>query len=295
MTRILKILGVQAQPLGIGAPFASFAQGVRTLAGDAPTPDIIVFPELHLFHPGAASPGEQNQALREAAQPLDGPLHQDLAALAAEVGVWLVPGSLCERGPAGELFNTAPVYSPQGERVAFYRKVFPWRPTEPYDPGDRFVTFDIPGKGRIGLSICYDAWFPEATRQLAWQGAELILNLVKTTTPDREHELVLARANAIVNQLFLLSVNCAGPVGMGRSVMIGPEGEVRREAPDAAAAFIYDEIDLDQVRRVRETGTCGSNRMWSQFSAADRPVWLPSYEGWIKPQRWSPPAFPFEK
>ena len=59
----------------------------------------------------------------------------------------------------------------------------------------------------------------------------MILNLVQTTTPDRAQELVLARANAIVNQVFVVSVNCAGPDGMGRSIVVDPEGAVLAEAP----------------------------------------------------------------
>ena len=48
------------------------------------------------------------------------------------------------------------------------------------------MTFDIPEVGRIGLAICYDGNFPETFRQLAWMGAELILQLNLTTTSDRE-------------------------------------------------------------------------------------------------------------
>ncbi len=110
-----------------------------------------------------------------------------------------MPGSVCESGPQGQLFNTAVALSPEGHLAAWYRKVFPWRPYEPFDPGDRFVTFDLTGIGRAGFSICYDAWFPEVTRHLAWMGAEVVLNLVRTTTSERAQEVVLARANAIVN------------------------------------------------------------------------------------------------
>ena len=69
----------------------------------------------------------------------------------------------------------------------------------------------MPGTGRAGLSICYDAWFPESTRSVAWLGAEFVVNVVKTIGADRKQERVLAQANAIVNQVFMLSVNCRGP------------------------------------------------------------------------------------
>lgn len=57
--------------------------------------------------------------------------------------------------------------------------------------GNEFSIFEIPGLGCVGLNICYDIWFPEVTRQLTWMGAEVIVNLVRTTTPDRKQELVL--------------------------------------------------------------------------------------------------------
>ena len=56
--------------------------------------------------------------------------------------------------------------------------------------GSEFSVFELPGLGRVGLNICYDIWFPEVTRQLTWMGAELIVNLVRTTTPDRKQELL---------------------------------------------------------------------------------------------------------
>jgi predicted amidohydrolase len=195
---------------------------------------------------------------------------------------------VCERGPAGELFNTAVVLSPQGELVASYRKIFPWRPYEPYVPGDRFVVFDMDDVGRFGLSICYDAWFPEVTRHLAWMGAEVVLNVVKTTTPDRAQELVLAQANSIVNQTFTVSVNCAGPIGEGRSLIVDPEGDIRLASADTSPAVLVATIDLDDVTRVREHGTAGFNRMWSQFLPSDPPLELPLYGGRIDPERWHP-------
>jgi formamidase len=53
----------------------------------------------------------------------------------------------------------------------------------------------------VGLAICYDGFFPEVIRQLAWLGAEVVIQPTLTTTSDREAELIAARANAIFNQL----------------------------------------------------------------------------------------------
>jgi predicted amidohydrolase len=140
----------------------------------------------------------------------------------------------------------------------------------------------------VGLNICYDAWFPEAARQLAWMGADVILNVVKTTTPDRALELVLARANAIVNQVFVVSVNCGGPVGEGRSIIVDPEGTVIAEAPDADPILLAADLDLGAVDRVRAVGTAGVTRMWSQFQPGEPDIKLPVYGGRINPATWQP-------
>jgi predicted amidohydrolase len=201
---------------------------------------------------------------------------------------------LCEADAdaPGAVFNTAVAFSPEGRLVASYRKIFPWRPYEIFAPGDRFVVFDVPEVGRLGFCICYDAWFPEVCRHLAWRGAEVVVNPTQTTTSDRAQELVLARANAIVNQVFVVSVNAAAPLGVGRSLVVDPEGRVRVAADDPSPAVLTDVLDLDEVTRVRQFGTAGLNRMWEQFTDADRPLDLPLYEGRIDPARWRPRSGP---
>ncbi|MDJ0338953.1 carbon-nitrogen hydrolase family protein [Cryobacterium sp. PH31-O1] len=291
MARTVRISAVQAAPLPLSGPLDDFAAQVHRVVTDDPTVQFVVFPELHLYGTEtgpAATLQQRNDRLLASAVPLDDELIVALGAIAREAGVWLLPGSICERGPAGELYNTALVFSPQGELVASYRKIFPWRPYEPYEPGDRFVVFDAPGLGRFGLSICYDAWFPEVTRHLAWLGAEVILNVVKTTTPDRAQEVVLAQANSIVNQTFTVSVNCAGPLGEGRSLIVDPEGAILSESTDNESATLVHTLDLDRVALVREHGTAGTNRMWEQFLPTDAPLDLPLYAGRIDPHRWTP-------
>ena len=84
---------------------------------------------------------------------LDGPRVETLRQIAGDLGRWIVPGSFYERSAEGDVYNTTVLLSPQGEIVASYRKCFPWRPNEVCRPGDRFVVADIPGRGRVGLSI----------------------------------------------------------------------------------------------------------------------------------------------
>lgn len=290
MQRILPLIAAQARPRLIGEPVSAFADEVKAALEAQPHSRLVVFPELHLF--GDSDPDQQRtEMLQASAEPLDGPRVKELRQLAADLGIWLVPGSVCERGPEGQLFNTQLVLSPEGELAGYYRKVFPWRPFEPYDPGDRFTTVDLAGVGRVGLNICYDAWFPEVSRQLAWMGAEVILNVVKTTTPDRRQELVLAKANAIVNQVFMVSVNCAGPTGKGLSIIVDPEGNTLAEADGDAPLLLTAELDLAAVEHVRTHGTANLNRPWSQFRDGEDAVELPVYQGRISPATWAPQTF----
>ncbi|WP_217551212.1 carbon-nitrogen hydrolase family protein [Streptomyces sp. GbtcB6] len=285
MSRPLPVALVQAPPRLATDPLSGFAEDVGEVLARFPQTRLVAYPELHLCGTDGP-PAESESRLQDAAEPLDGPRVRQLAELAGDLGVWLFPGTVCERGPAGELFNTALAFSPQGRLAAHYRKVFPWRPFEPYAPGDRFVVLDLPDTGRVGFAICYDAWFPEVARHLAWMGAEVIVNPVMTTSADRAQELVLARANAIVNQVYVVSVNTAGPLGTGRSLVVDPEGRVRVQAADSAPTVLTDVLDLDDVTRVRTFGTAGLNRMWNQFTEADAPIDLPLYDGRLDPRRW---------
>jgi predicted amidohydrolase len=137
----------------------------------------------------------------------------------------------------------------------------------------------------VGLSICYDSWFPEVARHLAWMGAEVIISPTLTTTIDRAQELVLARAQSIANQVFFVSVNGAAPGGCGQSLVVDPEGVVRAQAGEAATV-LTDVLDLGQVETVRRYGTSGLNRMWQQLSPEDSVIELPLYDGRIDPMTW---------
>ncbi|GAB3292240.1 carbon-nitrogen hydrolase family protein [Parahaliea aestuarii] len=191
-----------------------------------------------------------------AATELPGDIVPFYAALARETGLWLVPGSIYEKDEH-RVYNTALVFNPAGELVTSYRKMFPFCPYErEVWAGDEFCTFDVPGAGRFGLSICYDQWFPETSRNLAWLGAEVILCPTMTNTIDRELELCLARANAISNQCYFFNVNVAGELGNGRSITIGPDGQVLHQAGELNEIMPV-EVDFEHLRRVRERGVFG--------------------------------------
>ena len=94
--------------------------------------------------------------------------------------------------------------------------------------GKDFVVFDVP-QGRIGLAICYDLWFPEVARTLVSMGAEIIIYPTLAGTIDRSAELILAQSTSIVNQCYTLSVNAAGQLGNGQSIVVGPEGNIAKQ------------------------------------------------------------------
>ena len=285
MGRPLSMVLVQG-PACPGNDLDTFAAEVQQRSRDAPEAQLFVYLELHLC---GTHGRDEDTAMRETAEPLDGPRDLALAELAGDLGIWLAPGSTYERADDGTIRNTAAVYSPEGRRLAQYRKIFPWRPHEKVTPGTGFTVFDMAGFGRVGLSICYDAWFPEHTRHLAWMGAELVLNVVRTATRDRPQETVLARANAITNQVFVASVNAAAPDGLGQSLLVDPEGAVLAEAPHHESAALHHTVDLAEAAAVRETGTAGLNRLWHQFRPDDEPLPLPLYDGRITPNTWNAP------
>src|SRR5246127_3353430 len=235
---------------------------VRALRATFEGLELVVAPELYLM----ALPrlvDDDGVPPHDLAVDVPGELTERLGALARETGLWLIPGSVFERvGDA--VANTAVVLSPAGELVASYRKCFPWQPYETTEPGTRTVCFDIEGVGRFGLAICHDGGFPEIFLSLAWQGAEAIFQVTLTGTSDREAETVVARANAYVNQVAVVNVNAAAPVGNGRSLVIDAEGAVRYEA-GVAEEVLTAVLDLDAVQRVRERGAFGINRLWEEM------------------------------
>jgi formamidase len=277
MSRLLHVVGVQARSVE-GDPEATvdrFEREVRTLRSSFPEAQLYLFPELWLTgeHPFRHSTPE-----RELAVTVPGPLTERLGKVAERAERWICAGSIYERGRAGAFYNTALVFSPDGELVTTYRKLYPWMPFERSRPGTKAApVFDIPDVGRLGVMICYDGWFPEVARGLALQGAELIAQPTATTTPDREEEIVLARANAIANQVYLFNPNMVSTFGPGRSVGVDPEGRVLFEAGAGEELFV-EVVDLDRVDELRRRGTRGITRPWRHFREGPLDAVLEPYD-----------------
>lgn len=275
-------LGVAALQLALGNEdnLGRIAAEVSIIAKQFPWVRLVVVGELAALGPSPAT-----------AQAMPGPAEEYLCEVAQKNGLWLVPGSLCERLD-GKVYNTAPVIDPDGNVVARYRKQFPYYPYEKgISPGNECVVFDIPGAGRLGMSICYDMWFPETTRSMAAMGAEVILHPTMTYTMDRDVELSISRASAAMNQCYFLDVNVAGKLGLGRSIICGPGGEIIHEAGSGREAIAF-ELDLNQVRRARTRGWHGVTQPLKSFR--DSEVVFPAYGAGVKPTRFLSGLGPLE-
>lgn len=277
MGRPFTLVGAQVRPVAFDADatFAKFEREVRTIRGTFANAQMLLFPELYLTGDDPFAAGAPSGFMEQVAAPIPGPLTERIGSVAARARRWICPGSIFERGRGGRIYNTALVFDPKGQLVVTYRKLFPWAPFETTTPGDRPApVFDVPGVGRLGLMICYDGSFPEVARGLALQGAELILHPTLTTTTDREQELVMARANAIANQCFVMNVNAVPSYGGGRSIGVDPEGHVLFELGQTEE-FAVAVVDLERARQVRHHGTGGLNRLLAQVEGAPKAAFEP--------------------
>ena len=288
--RTLGIAAIQTRPVphDPAASWERFRQQVLAVRELFPHVQLVTVPELLLSAEAPLLEARDGWS-EQVAVPIPGDLTDRLCRLARDTGLWLVPGSLYERAADGRIYNTALAVSPEGRIAATYRKVFPWQPYESCTPGSDFTVFEIEGIGRIGLAICYDGSFPETARQLAWLGAEVIIQPTLTTTRDREMELVCARANAWTNQLYLVNVNAADPAGVGASAVVDPEGIVRQQAGSGEEVLV-DVLDLDAVTRVRTHGSSGLNRPWAQLARYGDRINLPMYGGSFRTPPWLEPV-----
>jgi deaminated glutathione amidase len=259
------IAGVQMPVPALHDNIAAMVHKVDVAVARFPWVQMVLFSELAACGPIPKDPVA-----------LPSPAEHALQEVAAKHGVWLVSGSMWEKGADGLLYNTASVIDPAGHVVTRYRKMFPFRPYEQdAAAGAEFCVFDVPGVGRFGLSICYDIWLPETTRTLTALGAEVLLHPVLTGTVDRDVELCIARSTAAQFQCYVFDINGLMSGGVGRSCVIDPAGTVLYQA-GGQDEIIPIEIDMLQVRRQREVGIRGLGQTLKSFR--DRPVDFPVYD-----------------
>jgi deaminated glutathione amidase len=244
-----------------------------TRAAAADGARLIVLPEKWT----AMGSDEQQRA---AAEPLDGPLVEWARAIARELEVDLLAGSMLELVSGQEkLANTSVHVDPHGEIRAAYRKMHmfdvevdgrSYRESELEEPGDEIVLSQTADGVELGLSICYDLRFPELYRILAVRGARvLVLPAAFTLATTRDHWETLVRARAIENQAFVVAANQYGahPGGQrsgGRSMIVDPWGVVLAQAADGEGHIVAD-LDLERQRQIRARLPALANRRGAAY------------------------------
>ncbi|HEY0303274.1 MAG TPA: carbon-nitrogen hydrolase family protein [Rhizomicrobium sp.] len=186
-------------------------------------------------------------------------------ALAEELGIWLLIGSLAIKVSDAKTANRQFLIDPRGRIAARYSKIHlfdvdlpsgeKYRESNTVAGGDAAVLADTPW-GKIGLTICYDMRFPQLYRALAQKGAFLLTApSAFTETTGKAHWHVLLRARAIENGAFVLAPAQGGTHANGRktyghSLIVAPWGEILAEAGTEPGVILAD-IDPAAVTDAR--------------------------------------------
>ncbi|MGW5927012.1 carbon-nitrogen hydrolase family protein [Streptomyces anulatus] len=227
---------------------------------------VVVFPEASMVCFGTP--------LAPIAQPLDGPWANAVRAMAAAAGIVVVAGMFTP-APRGRVGNTLLVTGPGVE--AAYDKIhlydaFGYTESDTVAAGSRIITVDVDGV-RIGLATCYDVRFPELFRAHADAGA--VATLVAASwgagPGKREQWELLVRARALDATVWVAAVDQAdpaaggvvarasAPTGIGHSMIVGPDGTVRRSL-GAEPGLLLADLDANEVAAVREKTSVLANR-----------------------------------
>lgn len=223
--------------------------------------DVVALPET--FHCRGS-----NDVKRKSAEPIPGPLSEELSRTAATHGITLLAGSYNERHDDDDdprTYNTSLLFGPDGTLLAKYRKIHLFdayidgslqpRESSRNRPGNDVVVADTP-HGRVGLTICYDVRFPELYRALTQAGARILFVPSNfTTRTGRDHWEVLLRARAIENGAYVIAPATMGGAGgdftsYGRSLIVDPWGTVIACSPDVPGITLAT-LDLDRVDVIR--------------------------------------------
>ncbi len=206
--------------------------------------DIVCLPE------GITLVGTGNNYL-QSSESIPGPSTKLLGEVASAHQMYIIAGLLEKDGE--EVYNTAVLINREGQVQGKYRKVS--LPREEIEggitPGDSFPVFTT-DFGRIGMMICWDVTYPEAARELARKGAEVIF------LPIWGGNLTLAKARAIENQVYLVSSTYDMKTGI-----FDLEGELLAEGTDSSPIAIA-EVDLNAQKLWPWLGEF-KNRIWQEM------------------------------
>lgn len=205
-----------------------------------------------------------NDYFREYAEPQDGATVNFLSDLAKENDIYLIGGSISELDQ-DRVYNTSYSFNRKGELIGKHRKMHLF--DIDVDGGIRFMESDTLTAGedttvidteycKIGVAICYDVRFPELSRNMALEGAKVIvLPAAFNMTTGPAHWDLTMRARALDNQVYFAACSPARDMtgvyqAYGNSCIATPWGEFLAHA-DETEHIVYGDIDLDYVEAVR--------------------------------------------
>lgn len=244
----------------------------RAVLGYAPFAPVrlVVFPE---FAHAAPIYTTVEELLDKLAVPIPNEHTERYHAKAREHGVYIQTGSFLERDDRyyGHVFNTTCLIGPDG-LLAKYRKTHPWIPWEvhasPHDlPDYREELFPVTETeiGRLGAATCYDWLFPEAIRQLALNGADVLIRVSAYmdpwgATPPMDWWTVVNRCRAIENICYVVAANQGARADYyppfswpGGSMIVDYDGRILSQAdPGPGEKIVVGPIDLPALRAERE-------------------------------------------
>jgi predicted amidohydrolase len=206
-----------------------------------------------LVLPECAIPGYMFSSAAEAlpyAEEIPGPTTEAFEAACRRLDVHVVCGLLERSGE--QIYNAAVLVGPDG-LIGSYRKThLPFLGVDRFTvPGDVLPVYDTP-LGRIGLEICYDLRFPEATRTLALAGADIVAHPTAFPVAARIQTELITVARAAENRIFLLTANRVGRERTGEfcgwSQIVDPFGVRLAEAGLTEEVLLVAEIDVEQAR-----------------------------------------------
>jgi formamidase len=249
---VVGLVQLQNPDVTTPAQLAEQAQRIVALVGKArrsnPAMDLVVFPEYALH--GLSMSTSDAIMCR-----LDGPEVAAFKAACVEHRIWGC-FSIMEHNPEGNPYNTGLIIDDCGEVQLYYRKLHPWVPVEPWEPGDLGVPVCAGPKGAIlSLIICHDGMFPEMAREAAYKGAEIIIRTAGYTAPIRHAWRVTNQSNAFQNLAQTASVCLCGTDStfdsMGEGMFCDFDGTILVEGSHRPDEIITCEMRPDLVREAR--------------------------------------------
>ena len=249
---VLGMVQLQLPVVDTPAQLAAQTDRIVAMVGKArrnlPTMDLVVFPEYSLH--GLSM--NTDPALMVS---MDGPQVEAFRQACIANRIWGC-FSIMENNPRGNPFNTGIIFDDRGELQLYYRKLHPWVPVEPWEPGDLGIPVcKGPNGSTIALIICHDGMFPEMARESAYKGAEIMIRTAGYTAPIRHSWKITNQANAFSNLMVTASVCMCGSDGsfdsMGEGMIVNFDGTPLVEGGGRPDEIITAEVRPDLVREAR--------------------------------------------